>query len=505
VTAGESSTIDTALTAEVSAQQVAARAVADAVLYEGYILYPYRASAQKNHSRWQFGVVMPADYAAVEPNETAISQTECLLEADDTAEITVVVRYLQVQRRRPQNVDGAPVESLTVDETSIAAWDEAVEHEIAVRTCIADLRAAPMDRAVSAPDIEECESVRDANGQTAGRLVRRRERLDGTVTIAAAPVPGPWRAWHLRVRITNRSRLGAEPGTRDGALPVAFIAVHTIVSVREGAFISLLEPPEWARVAVDACRNIGTFPVLAGVNGRRDVVLSSPIILYDHPTIAPESPGDLYDSTEIDEILTLRTLALTDDEKAAARVTDPRAAAIIDRVDAMDAATMDRLHGAIRYLRQVTGDPSPRPPDDPTSRLFADDVSTDDVSTDDVSTDATPAEAARIAVGAGADGPNAPPWWDPDADASVSPETDAVTVNGTKLRRGSAVRLRPGPRRADAQDMFLVGRPATIEAVLFDIDDQPYFALTLDEDPSADLQRSHGRFLYFTPDEVEPA
>jgi hypothetical protein len=357
---------------------------------------------------------------------------------------------------------------------------------VAVSAAIADLRTAPIVHPLTAPDVEESEPVHNQGGATVGRLVRRRERLDGAVTIAATPVSGPWRAWHLRVRITNSSRLPAPPSTREAALPVALVAVHTIVSARDGAFISMLEPPEWARTAIDDCQNIGAFPVLAGVDGAGDVILSSPIILYDHPTIAPESPGDLYDSTEIDEILTLRTLALTEDEKRAARGTDPRAAAIIDRVDAMDATTMDRLHGAIRYLRQVIGDSTAVPSDDPTQRLLAD-------------------AESRVTAGAPPTDSATPPWWDPEADASVSPETDAVTVNGTKLRRGSAVRLRPGTRRSDAQDMFLVGRPATIEAVLFDIDDQPYFALTLDEDPSADLQRSHGRFLYFTPDEVVPA
>lgn len=461
---------------EAAARQAMARAVADAVVYEGYILYPYRASAQKNRTRWQFGVLMPADYADAEPNESAFSQTECVLEADDDAEVTVVLRYLQVQRRTIRDVTGAQIDSLDLDGASITAWDEAVEHEVVVGATLADLRATPLVQQLDAPDAEEFEPVESTSGETVGHIVRRREHLQATLTIAATPLPGPWRAMRLRVRVTNGSRLSDEPGTRDAALPMALVAVHAIVSVRRGEFISMLEPPEWARTAVDDCHNVGTFPVLAGADGGGDVILSSPIILYDHPTIAPESPGDLYDATEIDEILTLRTLALTDEEKRAARVTDPRAAAIIDRVDTMDAMTMDRLHGAIRYLRQVTGES----PEEPRADQLSGEV------------DAPPAETAP------------PAWWDPDADASVSPETDSVVVNGITVRRGSTVRLRPGTRRADAQDMFLVGRPATIEAVLFDIDDQPYFALTLDEDPSAELQRSHGRFLYFTPDEVEP-
>ena len=78
------------------------------------------------------------------------------------------------------------------------------------------------------------------------------------------------------------------------------------------------------------------------------------LFLYDYPQIAPESPGDLYDATEIDEILTLRTMTLTDEEKREARATDPRAAAIIDRVDDMPPEILDRLHGAVRYLRAAT-------------------------------------------------------------------------------------------------------------------------------------------------------
>jgi hypothetical protein len=205
---------------------------------------------------------------------------------------------------------------------------------------------------------------------------------------------------------------------------------------------------------VAGCVNIGTWPVLAGPSGQRDVALCAPIILYDHPEIAPESPGDLFDATEIDEILTLRTLALSDAEKREARLTDPRAAAVIDRTEALDGGQLQALHGTIRYLRPLAG--------------------------------------------------TGDPWWDPDVDASVSPRTDTVQIAGRPVASGSRVRLRPGTRRADAQDMFLTGRVATVEAVLQDVDDKPYLAVTLVEDPGADIQRSHGRFLYFAPDEVEP-
>ena len=96
------------------------------------------------------------------------------------------------------------------------------------------------------------------------------------------------------------------------------------------------------------------------------------------------------------------------------------------------------------------------------------------------------------------------PWWDPGSDASVSPETDHVLIDGIRVSRNSRVRMQPGSRRADAQDLFLAGREAIVEAVLFDVDGQVHLAVTPVDDPAADLQRNHGRFLYFAPDEVQP-
>ena len=204
--------------------------------------------------------------------------------------------------------------------------------------------------------------------------------------------------------------------------------------------------------------------------GCAELILSAPIILYDHPEIAAESAGQLYDSTEIDEILTLRTLALTDAEKQEARATDPRAAELLDRLDDLPPEMLERMHGAIRYLRPAGGTTAPEP--------------------------AGPAPDPAIGGQA--------PWWDPGMDQSVSPETDHVVIAGVKVARGSRVRMCPGRRRADAQDLFLAGRTAQVEAVLFDVDGQVHLALLPDDDPAADLQRSHGRFLYFGPDEVEP-
>ena len=413
------------------------RKIADAVLYEGYILYPYRASSQKNRSRWQFGVVMAPGYAAADPSETSFTRAECVLEHSGQPSVRVLLRFLQVQRRTSGG----------------ESWDEAVEREVEAAADAAALFGGEVTREFTVEGGEDREED----------VVRRREPLAGAVTVRAVEVPGPWRALKLQVKVENRTGLGSVPQRREDALPTSLVAAHTIITAEGGKFLSMTDPPEWARPAVAECRNEGGWPVLADPDG--GVMLSSPIILYDHPELAAESPGELYDGTEIDEILTLRTMALSDDEKAEARATDPRAAALLDRVDSMDPQVLARLHGTLRS-------PRPRPAAEPPVLT----------------------EAGETSV----------PWWDPDADASVSPDTDSVPIGGRAIARGSLVRLRPGARRTDAQDMFLAGRIAEVQAVLHDVDDNPYLAVSLYGQPDEDLRIAHGRFLYFMPDEVEP-
>jgi hydrogenase maturation protease len=100
-----------------------------------------------------------------------------------------------------------------------------------------------------------------------------------------------------------------------------------------------------------ACVQEGCWPVLVGREGSHDTLLASPIILYDYPQIAPESPGDLFDGCEIDEILTLRILTMTDAEKTEAAGADPRVAALLRRTEALSEDDMAKMHGALRTPR----------------------------------------------------------------------------------------------------------------------------------------------------------
>jgi hypothetical protein len=429
-----------------------ARLAADAVLYEGYLLYPYRSTAAKNQVRWQFGVLAPPGAAVAGWGEESDLAVECLLRPDGAAEVTVHLRFLQLQRRQAQRADGADgfsdVAELGAGAAARTTWDEAVEVERELGTFPLAALHRGVDQLVQVDGGEDVEEV------PGGRLVRRRWPLRALVTMTAAPD-----APVTRLRIAVRNAAG-RPVDTDASLRTSLIGTHLLLAAAGARFVSVIDPPGEARAAAARCTQHRCWPVLAGDGGPEgqtsDVVLAAPIILYDHPAVAPESAVAMFDSTEIDEILTLRVLTLTDEEKAQARATDPRAAAIIDRCERMSPQELQRLHGVLR-------DPH----------------------------------------GGGAPPLTGDDWWAAEAAAPVSPENDTVLVAGVPVARGSLVRLRPS-RRADAQDMFLAGQEARVSAVQVDLDGATHVAVTLVDDPAAELHDWYGRYLYFAPDELEP-
>ncbi len=424
-----------------------ARAVADAVLYEGYLLYPYRGTSGKNQSRWQFGVLGPPGAAAAGLGEDDAMAADFLV--DGARAITVVVRFLQLQHRRAEREVGgggfAPVGELTTPAGSWMSWDEAIECEMSFGPLAFDEQPWTFPLVAHA--------VTDVELLDGGRLVRERRQVCGELTVTARPDGDLHR---VSVRVANTGRGAAD---KADAIARSMIGTHVIAEVAGGRFVSLLEPPAAAAAAVARCGRHRCFPVLAGPPGTGDVVLISPIILYDHPEVAEQSNTALYDCTEIDEILTLRVMTMTDEEKAQARATDPRAAQIIDRCDATSPEAMARLHGVLR---------DPHAP-----------------------------------AGLVPEIPGGVDWWDPLADGAVRPECDAVLVNGIRVARGSRVRLHPR-RNADAQDIFVAGRTARVTSVHADVEGNTHVGVVVDDDPAADLHDWYGRYLYFSPDEVEP-
>jgi len=258
--------------------------IGNAVMYEGFMLYPYRKSSVKNQQRWHFGTLGPQGGA-----DRTSMQTECLIEGDAHTRVDVRVRFLQNEEERQITLSGLS--------PAIARSPEAFAF----------------------PPIE------------------------GVVEIGFTELKAGLN--RLTVRITNQ---GTDSGTNS-----SMQSTHTLFAIEGGAFVSLLDPPERHRAEAVACKNIATWPVLAGRKGERKLMLSSPIIVYDYPQIAPESPGDLFDGTEIDEILTLRVLTLSEDEKKEVRDGNDRARAILDRTEALPREAFAKMHGAIRGLRKA--------------------------------------------------------------------------------------------------------------------------------------------------------
>ncbi len=413
--------------------------IANVVLYEGYLLYPYSRSATKNQQRWTFGGVYPRRYSEGSGGaDPWFMQTQCLVAADSTdagasgdsvreATLEVKVRFLQVVDRTvaerlvqlsssnlaatepatkvawqgtdtevtlqtslgnlsqhvlAQPMDARPaaspdegaaewrvVEELRVGEHVHRPWEEAIEREVLIGGSgdeplrLGALVGRGRRHAFSIPTGCADEPLRDPEGNVVGRLVREWQALQGVVEIAAEPLAeGSMDAavagagYRLTVRVVNTAPWTwphgeGDPRSRGAALRRTLVSTHTILRVRGGAFVSLLEPPAAYQAAAEGCENVKTWPVLAGAEGERQTLLSSPIILYDYPQIAPETTGDLFETTEIDELLTLSIMTLTDEEKQAMRESDPRGRDVLERTEALTSEQLMKLHGAIRGLQ----------------------------------------------------------------------------------------------------------------------------------------------------------
>jgi hypothetical protein len=266
--------------------------IVNSVLYEGYMLYPYRNSSIKNHHRWNFGIVYPEGYNS----EPSTMTTECLVSGEKPA-VAVEVRFLQ------------------------SVGPETMERRV-------QIPSSPENRS-------SCASFGD---------------LSTVVEISSTSVCPQLSRY--RIVIANRTAWnGNDYVSRDAVLRRSLISTHTILTVEHGEFISLIDPPQKFRNAALNCTNVGTWPVLVGREPEHDCMLSSPIILYDYPQVAPESAGDLFDSLEIDEILTLRVLTLSDEEKEEMRNGDERARRILERTESLTSEELLTLHGKMRDVR----------------------------------------------------------------------------------------------------------------------------------------------------------
>ncbi|MDP9098211.1 MAG: hypothetical protein M3N48_04360 [Verrucomicrobiota bacterium] len=436
--------------------------IVNAVLYEGYILYPYRASSKKNRQRFTFGRVYPEEYSVAQKGaEPCAMQTEVLVRATSpNTALNISVRFLHPMAREvgvlsepipEMPVTGEPDFQLAneklIGEKLCQTWQESVERMVELPT-LSLSGSAPQPREFHFEASRALEPIRDQE-KIAAVFVRRQEALRGAVETTITKIDD--QVFKMTVRILNRTPVPAsELQDQDAIVMRTFASTHTVFHVSGGDFISLLEPPPEYEAAARACQNINTWPVLVGEAGKneRDTMLSSPIILYDYPQIAPQSAGDLFDGAEIDEILTLRIMTMTDEEKREMRGVDDHARRILERTETLPSDHLLKMHGVMR---------------------------------------ATPLEQSH--------------------DEFFNPATklESAIVAGVELRKGDKVRIWP-KKRADIMDMALEGKIATIEALEEDVEKQVHFALVIDDDPGRDmgLLRQSGHRFFYSADEVEP-
>jgi len=151
--------------------------------------------------------------------------------------------------------------------------------------------------------------------------------------------------YQITVRVENRTPFSDESASRESALPWALLACHVQLNVEGASFVSSIDPPEDLRTQVQACRSIGVWPVLVGEVGRTDALLAAPIILPDYPQVAEESPGDLFDATEIDELLNLRILTLSEEEKRQLVQAPSAVRSLLGRTESLTDTQLLQLHG----------------------------------------------------------------------------------------------------------------------------------------------------------------
>ncbi len=301
--------------------------VARAVLYEGYLLYPYRPSSVKNRQRWTVGAVYPEPFARLRSEVDAwLLRADCLIEADPSTPIDVHFGFLQMAA--PRGGEAHP------------DWREAVERRI------------------------------DLDGRRIGDLIYRPARREFVFSQPEGGGPGTVRGWvearAIAVRpgryrvvatIANTSPVeNAGRATHSDVQPFSLVSAHAILESEGGAFVSMIDPGLAFRDDAAACENLGLWPVLAGEEGARSAMLAASIILYDYPRVAPESPGDLFDATEIDEVLSLRILTLTDAEKREMAAFDDRARSLLARTEGLDQTQLMGLHAVMKPTVPSPGD-----------------------------------------------------------------------------------------------------------------------------------------------------
>lgn len=273
--------------------------ICNALLYEGYALFPYRKNALKNQKRFNFGVLSPKVWAEKQMNEQHFQQTEILVLAENESKLSFKTRFLEL--------------------SDDSEWQTAVEKKIEDEFSLSEPKT----------------------------LEYKEDSLCGKIEISTKKLTED--LFKIRFIFENLTKSeNCESLSREEVLQFSFVSTHTIFEIENGKFVSLLETPNEFVNQAKSLRNINILPVLIGDKFKQNIILASPIILYDFPEIAENSLENFFDGLEIDELMILNLLALPDEEKRQIAETDELTKKILDKIESATPEDLLKLHAHLR-------------------------------------------------------------------------------------------------------------------------------------------------------------
>ncbi|MEP6950700.1 MAG: hypothetical protein ABI863_15550 [Ginsengibacter sp.] len=330
------------------------------LLYEGYALYPYHRSAIKNQKPIPFGVVFPQRYNIYNAHAHSKMQTQCIVTGSDDLTINISMRFLHLKKtelfekvpaHEAVEDNFIPVYNLNIsDKFYQAGWQTAERKintgDLQISQLIKNKKVIP----VEFDEMYDSKYFYDKSGKAA-KQINSISGIKGSVIIEAAPAGNMQNTFRLTVTVINTTPVeNAEQVTRDEVLSQSFLSTHTVLQTRNAVFISHQNPGEKWEETISGCENINTWPIL--IDESNTTLLSSPIILYDYPRINPQSLGDLFDSTEIEEALLLHVAVLSDEEKQQIARGDEKLQAMLTRVSQVTPKEMINFHSGLKNSTQ---------------------------------------------------------------------------------------------------------------------------------------------------------
>ena len=330
------------------------------LLYEGYALYPYHRSAIKNQKPVPFGGVFPGDYNAYNEHAHSTMQTQCMVKGREDLLINIDVRFLHLKKIelfehviQKENTydDFVPVYNLSINENLYQSGWQTIERRLSTGHLTISGLMKKKVILIEFDSIYDSKNLIDQNGEVTAKQISSASAIKGAVVIEAAPLENMQDAFRITVNIANTTPVeNAEAVSRDEVISQSFLSTHTILKTTDAEFISHQNPGEKWKASIAACQNINTWPIL--IDESNSTLLSSPIILYDYPQINPQSQGDLFDSTEIEEALLLHVNLLSDEEKKRIGQSDEKLQAMLQKVSEITPEELINFHSGLKNITE---------------------------------------------------------------------------------------------------------------------------------------------------------